>query len=162
VQLPEAIATGLELGVQSLEEAVLALVIRDHGTAEIRQATRLLKDAGFKVAYHLMPNLPGATPAGDLESARRLFADAAYQPDAMKVYPCVVVESADLYQWWREGRYRPYDDETLTELLIQIKQLVPPHVRIERIIRDIPSTSIRAGSQITNLREEVQRRMRAP
>ncbi|HEX9779619.1 MAG TPA: tRNA uridine(34) 5-carboxymethylaminomethyl modification radical SAM/GNAT enzyme Elp3 [bacterium] len=153
--------TRVELGVQTLDEAVLALTVRDHGTAEVRTATRLLKDAAFKVAYHLMPNLPGATPDGDLASMRRLFDDPAYQPDAIKIYPCVVIESAELYQWWRDGRHRPYDDETLIELLAAMKALAPPHVRIERVIRDIPSTSIRAGCAVTNLREEVHRRMRA-
>jgi len=73
----------------------------------------------------------------------------------------VVIETAELYGWWLEGRHVPYDDETLVELLIRMKQLVPPTVRIERVIRDIPSTSIRAGSRITNLREELHRRMRA-
>lgn len=153
--------TRVEMGVQSLEESVLALNVRDHGTEEIRVATQRLKDAAFKVAYHLMPNLPGATPRSDFETAREVFEDAAYQPDTLKLYPCVVVESAELYQWWKEGKYQPYDDETLIDLLIQIKQRVPPHIRIERIIRDIPSTSIQAGCCVTNLRETVQRRMRA-
>ncbi|MBI2174092.1 MAG: tRNA uridine(34) 5-carboxymethylaminomethyl modification radical SAM/GNAT enzyme Elp3, partial [Candidatus Omnitrophica bacterium] len=152
--------TRVELGVQSLEEAVLHRIVRDHTTAEIRTATRLLKDAGFKVAYHLMPNLPGATPQSDLESARMLFSDPAYRPDALKLYPCVVIESAELYGWWKSGHYVPYDDETLIELLMDIKQLVPPYVRIERVIRDIPSPSILAGCVLTNLREEVIRRMR--
>ena len=160
LRLRELGVTRVELGVQSLDEDVLKLIVRDHGTAEVRHATQLLKDAGFKVAYHLMPNLPGATPQSDLETARTLFADSAYQPDTLKLYPCVVIETAELYQWWKDGRYIPYDDETLIELLIQIKQLVPPYVRIERVIRDIPSTSIQAGCLITNLREEVQRRMR--
>jgi elongator complex protein 3 len=160
-RLRELGVTRVELGVQTLEESVLGLIVRDHGTAEVRQATQLLKDAGFKVAYHLMPNLPGATPESDLESARKLFEDPGYRPDAMKLYPCVVIETAELYQWWKAGRYTPYDDETLVELLIHIKQLVPPYVRIERVIRDIPSTSIRAGCLVTNLREEVHRRMRA-
>jgi elongator complex protein 3 len=159
-RLRELGVTRVELGVQTLEEEVLALIVRDHGTAEVRRATRLLKDAGFKVAYHLMPNLPGATPASDLESARALFEEADYRPDALKLYPCVVIESAELHGWWQAGRHRPYDDETLIELLIGIKRLVPPSVRIERVIRDIPSTSIRAGCLATNLREAVQRRMR--
>ncbi len=152
--------TRVELGVQTLEEDVLARIVRDHGTAEVRDATTLLKDAGIKVAYHLMPNLPGATPASDLDTARRVFDDPAYRPDTLKLYPCVVVETAELFQWWRQGRHIPYDEETLVELLIRIKQLVPPYVRIERVIRDIPSTSIQAGCVITNLREEAQRRMR--
>jgi elongator complex protein 3 len=160
-RLRELGVTRVELGVQTLDESVLKLTARDHGTAEVRQATKLLKDAGFKVAYHLMPNLPGATPQSDLDSARALFADPAYQPDTVKLYPCVVTETAELSQWWRDGRYSPYDDETLIELLIQIKQLVPAHVRIERVIRDIPSTSIMAGCAVTNLREALTRRMQA-
>ncbi len=152
--------TRVELGVQTLEESVLALTVRDHGTAEVRQATRLLKNAGFKVAYHLMPNLPGATPHSDLESARTMFTDPAYCPDAVKLYPCVVIATAELYQWWQDGRYQPYDDATLLELLAEIKQLTPPYVRLERIIRDIPSTSIVAGCRVTNLREAVACRLR--
>ena len=159
-RLRELGVTRVELGVQTLEERVLERIVRDHGAAEVRRATHLLKDAGFKVAYHVMPNLPGATPESDLESLRTLFEDPAYRPDTMKLYPCVVIETAELFQWWKEGRYQPYDDETLIELLIRMKQLVPPYVRIERVIRDIPSTSIQAGCQVTNLREEVARRMR--
>ncbi len=153
--------TRVELGVQILNDRILALIVRDHGTAEIRQATALLRDAGFKIAYHLMPNLPGAAPEDDLESFRLLFDDPAYRPDTLKIYPCVVIESAELFDWWRQGRHHPYDEETLVELLIQLKRLVPPYVRIERVIRDIPSTSIHAGCKVTNLREEVQRRMHA-
>ena len=152
--------TRVELGVQTLEESVLERIVRDHGTAEVRQATAELKDAGFKVAYHLMPNLPGATPESDLESLRTLFDDPAYRPDAIKLYPCVVIESAELFHWWIDGRYHSYDDETLVELLLRMKQYVPSYVRIERVIRDIPSTSIQSGCLTTNLREEVQRRMR--
>lgn len=160
-RLRELGVTRVELGVQSLDEQVLQLIVRDHGTAEVAAATRLLKDAGFKVAYHLMPNLPGASVQSDLESAQQLFFNPNYQPDTMKLYPCVVIETAELFDWWKKGRYIPYDDETLLNLLVAIKQLVPAYVRIERVIRDIPSTSISAGCTITNLREAVQQRMQA-
>lgn len=152
--------TRVELGIQILNDRVLDLIVRDHGTDAIRQATRLLKEAGLKVAHHIMPNLPGATPEDDLRAFEELFDNPAYRPDTLKLYPCVVVKSAELYDWWRQGRYQPYDDETLVELLIAMKQRVPPYVRIERVIRDIPATSIEAGCRLTNLREEAQRRMR--
>lgn len=159
-RLRELGVTRVELGVQSLDDRVLEMIVRDHGTAAIRDATRQLRDAGFKVAYHLMPNLPGATPEDDLATFRALFDDPAYRPDAMKIYPCVVTETAELHTWWQQGRYRPYDDDQLVELLIQLKAMVPPYVRIERVIRDIPSVSIVAGCLFINLREEVHRRMR--
>ena len=78
----------------------------------------------------------------------------------MKIYPCVVIESAELYRWWQEGRHQPYDEETLIELLATVKAMVPPYVRIERVIRDIPSNSIAAGCTTTNLRETVLQRLR--
>jgi elongator complex protein 3 len=160
-RLRELGVTRVELGVQTLNDRILELIVRDHTTEAIRRATTLLRDAAFKVAYHLMPNLPGASPEDDLRTFYALFEDPAYRPDTLKIYPCVVVETAALYQWWQQGRYQPYDDETLVELLIQLKVLVPPYVRIERVIRDIPSISIQAGCKITNLREEVHKRMRA-
>jgi len=159
-RLRELGVTRVELGVQTLNDDILTLIVRDHGTAEVRRATAKLRDAGFKVAYHLMPNLPGATPEDDLATFRALFDDPAYRPDALKLYPCMVIKTAELYTWWQEGRYQPYDDETLVELLMQLKQLVPPYVRIERVIRDIPAVSIEAGSTVSNLREEVHRRLR--
>ena len=108
-----------------------------------------------------MPNLPGASPEDDLETCRQVFADPAYRPDTLKLYPCVVIESAELFTWWRQGRYQPYDDETLVELVMQLKSLIPPYVRIERVIRDIPATSIQAGSKLSNLRETALARMQA-
>ena len=160
-RLRELSITRVELGVQIVNDRILELIVRDHTTAAIRHATQRLREAGFKIAYHIMPNLPGATPDDDRDAFDALFEDPAYRPDTLKIYPCVVIETAELFQWWQDGRYQPYDDETLVELLIQLKQRVPPYVRIERVIRDIPSTSIRAGCMITNLREDVTRRMRA-
>lgn len=152
--------TRVELGVQSLYDDVLRLVRRGHRVADTATATQLLKDAGFKVCYHMMPNLPGSDPERDVEMFRRLFSDPRFFPDMLKIYPCVVVREAELYEWWRDGRYTPYDDETLAELLVRIKQEVPPFVRINRVIRDIPATSIVAGSRRSDMRREVHRRMR--
>jgi len=159
-RLRELGVTRVELGVQSLSDRVLDLTVRDHGTRAIREATAQLRDAGFKVAYHLMPNLPGASPDDDIATFRELFENPAYRPDAMKIYPCVVTKTAEIYEWWQQGRYQPYDDDTLTELLVALKTLVPPYVRIERVIRDIPSPSIEAGCKFINLRETVHRRLR--
>lgn len=158
-RLRELGVTRVELGIQSLDPNVLKTILRDHDLETIQNATRLLKDSGFKVAYHLMPNLPGATPDSDVSSMRTLFEHESYQPDTMKLYPCVVIETAELHEWWKTGRFHPYDDETLTDVLIRMKTLVPPYVRIERVIRDIPSHSIKGGCTITNLRETVLKKM---
>ncbi|MFA6603472.1 MAG: tRNA uridine(34) 5-carboxymethylaminomethyl modification radical SAM/GNAT enzyme Elp3 [Patescibacteria group bacterium] len=159
VRLRELGCTRVELGVQSVNDRLLLRVQRGHDAAAVIRATRLLKDAGYKTDFHLMPQLPGATPASDLRDLRTIFSDPGYRPDMIKVYPCVVLESAALYQEWKRGAYVPYSDRKLLELLIEFKTGVPPYCRISRLIRDIPSTSIKAGNPVTNLRQDIARIM---
>lgn len=147
--------TRVELGVQSLDDAVLKASVRDHDVACVRAATRRLKDASFKVAYHMMPNSPGADIKSDIQSLRRLYEDSDFRPDGLKIYPCVVVKSAPLYSLWEKGAYRSYTDEELIALLVEVKKFVPRYTRLERVIRDVPAPSVESGCAVSNLRERV-------
>lgn len=152
-------ATRVELGVQTLDDDVLRLVERGHGVEAVVDATRLLKEHGFKVHYHLMPGLPGMTPERDLQAFWRVFKEPEFKPDGLKLYPTVVVAGTRLEGWHKEGRYQPYDDATMTALVGQMKATVPPYVRISRVLRDIPSQFITAGMK-TSLRGPVRQWMR--
>ena len=146
----------VEIGVQSIYDDVLKLNQRKHGAREIVGATKLLKDAGFKVLYQMMPNLPGSSPSRDLKMFRTLFADSRFQPDLLKIYPCALIKASPLYKWWEAGRYKPYTEKQLINLVKSIKKIIPYYVRIQRIARDIPSHSIVAGpAKISNLRQMV-------
>lgn len=147
--------TKVELGVQHLDDGVLNKNRRGTTQAQIISATRQLKNAGFKIVYHMMPNLLGSDPQKDLAAFYKLFADEAYQPDMLKIYPCVVLQSAGLHDIWKSGEYKPYSAEELKGLLLSVKKIVPPYVRIMRVIRDIPAEYIMAGSKITNLRQDL-------
>ena len=152
--------TKIEIGVQSLSDKILKLNNRGHGVSETIQATKLLKDAGFKINYHLMPNLPGSNLKIDKEMFKRIFKDENFQPDMLKIYPCMVTKGAKIYQWHKQKKYKPYSDKILINLLAEIKKDIPCYVRIVRVIRDIPATSIVAGSKISNLREIVAKEMK--
>lgn len=151
--------TKVEMGVQTLDDSILQLNRRGHNVKNIIKATQLLKDAGLKVGYHMMPNLFGSTPTKDLAVFKKLFADENFRPDYLKIYPCVVTKGSPLYKAWRDGKYKPYSDKVLLKLLINIKKYIPAYTRIIRLIRDIPSTSILAGNKISNLREMVKEEM---
>ncbi|MCK5123049.1 MAG: tRNA uridine(34) 5-carboxymethylaminomethyl modification radical SAM/GNAT enzyme Elp3 [Candidatus Pacebacteria bacterium] len=151
-------ATRVELGVQSIYDDVLKLNKRGHSVAATIKATRLLKEAGFKINYHLMPNLPGSSCKRDLEMFKELFSNPDFQPDMLKIYPCVVVKNAPIYKWLKTGKYKPYLDQELIELLAEIKKIIPYYVRITRLIRDIPSTSIVAGNKVSNLRQVLKKK----
>jgi len=151
-------ATRVELGVQTLDDAVYQMVERGHTVAEVVRATRLLKRYGFKVYYHWMPGLPGTTPEYDLALAKLLFSDPAYCPDGLKLYPTMVVEGSQLEEWYRAGNYTPYPDHVMLGLMADIKAIVPGYVRIARVLRDIPARFIVAGLR-DSIRDKVQEYM---
>jgi elongator complex protein 3 len=115
-------------------------------------ATKLLKDAGFKVCYQMMPNLPGSDLKKDKEMFKELFLNPDFQPDFLKIYPCSLLKEAPLYQWFKKGKYQPYKEKELIELLKSIKKKIPIYCRVQRIIRDIPASRIVFGpTKISNL-----------
>ena len=150
--------TRVELGVQTTDDVILKLNKRGNTDQATIDATKMLRDHGFKVTYHLMPGLPGATPKKDFEMFQGLFTNSNYQPDQIKFYPTVVTKGSLLYRWWKDGKYKPYTDKQLQDLIIKCKEFIPSYVRIIRLIRDIPGESIIAGNLITNLRQIMQDR----
>jgi elongator complex protein 3 len=150
--------TRVELGVQMLDDDIYRLVHRGHEIAHVVTTTKLLRDYGFKVHYHWMPGLPGSTPENDLVLSRLLFEDSRFRPDGLKIYPTMVVSGTELEKWFQEGRYQPYDNEVMIGLIADIKALVPPYVRISRVLRDIPSSYIVGGLK-DSLRDLVRERM---
>lgn len=151
--------TKLQIGVQSLDDQILELNRRGHSADEARQAFALARAAGFKLVAHWMPNLLGATPASDRQDFLRLWEEGGLDPDELKIYPCQLLRSAPLYAYWQRGEYLPYSEETLLDLLADIKTQVPRYCRINRVIRDIPSPNVVAGNRNTSLRQDVAREM---
>ncbi|MCL0094787.1 tRNA uridine(34) 5-carboxymethylaminomethyl modification radical SAM/GNAT enzyme Elp3, partial [Dehalococcoidales bacterium] len=137
--------TRVELGVQTLDDEIYRLVRRGHKVEDVINATTRLREHGFKVHYHWMPGLPGSTPEKDLALAGRLFNDASFKPDGLKLYPTMVIVGTELEKWYREGRYQPYDVTTMVNLLVKIKSMLPRYVRTSRVLRDIPAKFIVAG-----------------
>jgi elongator complex protein 3 len=152
--------TKVQLGAQSLDDRILELNKRGHTAQETLDAVALLRAGGFKIVLHWMPNLLGATPSSDREDFTRLWGHGAYCPDEIKIYPCQLLEGTQLYQYWQRGDYQPYTEGVLLDLIADIKTQVPRYCRINRIIRDIPSTYVVAGNKNTSLRQDVQREMR--
>jgi len=153
-RLREFGVTRVELGIQSIYDDVLKLNRRGHGVKEIIQATRLLKDAGFKICYQMMPNLPGSDLKRDEKMFKEIFTNPDFQPDLLKIYPCALLKEAPLYRVWKKMNYKPYSEKELTSLIAAIKKGIPYYCRIQRIIRDFPSNKIaEGGAKVSNLRQ---------
>ena len=150
-------ATRVELGVQSLDDQVLAKVKRGHGVKETIDATKNCKDAFLKVGYHIMPGLY-STPDNDEQTMKRLFEDERLRPDMLKIYPTLVIPGTELHQLWQKGEFEPYDEEQAAQAIARMKKHVPEYCRIMRVDRDIPTHQIAAGVMKTNLRELVEKK----
>jgi len=151
--------TRVELGVQNIDNDIYTLVNREHTVQDVIEATRILKDAGLKVAYHLMPGLPGSNFNRDVEAFKTIFTSSRFKPDMIKIYPCLVLKGTKTYEWWKKGEYQPYTTEEAAKLIAELKKSVPPWVRIMRVQRDIPAQLIEAGVKHSNLRQLVLQRL---
>lgn len=152
--------TRVELGVQAPDDEIYRLVRRGHTVEDVVEATKTLKDLGFKVGYHLMPGLPGSSPIKDLEMYRMLWRDERFRPDMVKIYPTLILPGTELHELWKKGEYAPYPDDVLVKLLAEWLTLTPSYVRIQRIQREIPPSEVEAGTRIGNLRERVEEYLR--
>jgi ELP3 family radical SAM enzyme/protein acetyltransferase len=137
-RLREYGCTRVQLGLQHTDDAILKKINRGCTNADASRAIRLLKDACFKVDIHLMPNLPGASPAADAAMFDAVLEDPALQVDQWKIYPCEIVPWTVIERWHKDGKHAPYDDAALEEVLVAAKARVKPWVRLNRVRRDIP------------------------
>ena len=145
--------TKVEVGVQTTYERINREMHRGHGVQASIDANRRLRDAGFKVGFHMMPGQPGMSEAMCLEDFRRIFEREEWKPDYLKIYPTLVVRDTLTYDMWRRGEYEPLDNDEAAKLVAEIKSMVPRYTRLQRVQRDIPADHIDAGVWKSNLRQ---------
>ncbi len=148
--------TRVELGVQSVYDDALAKIKRGHTVADNKKAIRILKDFGFKLNFHMMLGLPDVSAQDDVMALRELFVDEDYQPDMLKLYPCMVLAGTALEKDFREGLFTPLTTEQAAEIIVQSIPFIPPYCRIMRVQRDIPTYRTLGGVSRTNLRQYVE------
>jgi elongator complex protein 3 len=152
-------ATRVELGIQTVYDDILNLINRGHTVSDSIFATRIAKDSGFKVCYHIMPGLPGSNEVKDINLFHTIFDNSDFKPDMIKIYPTLTIKETKLYDLWKEKGYEPLTTKKAIKLISNIKSFIPEYVRIQRIQRDVPSNYIDAGVNKTNLRQYVEDEM---
>jgi ELP3 family radical SAM enzyme/protein acetyltransferase len=177
--LRELNVTRVQLGVQHIDDDILKIIKRNCYVKDTIKATNLLKNNGYKVDWHLMPDLPGSSFEKDFQMINDIFGVKNYskhthnhskyqlehpelQPDQLKIYPCTTVDWTEIKDWYEEGYYKPYSDneEVLKDLIVHIKRSVFPWIRLNRIVRDIPNMYILGGNENINLRQHVLKEMK--
>ena len=153
--------TKVELGVQHVDDTILAYNRRGCTVADTVAANTSLRDAGMKVGFHVMPNLPGSTLGMDMKMFDILFSDPRFMPDFLKIYPTLVTPGSEIENHWKQGLYSPYSEEEMIDLVAYAKSRIPEYTRLQRIQRDIPAKLIVAGSRHSNFRQPAQNRLKA-
>lgn len=157
--------TRVEIGVQHTDDSLLKKVGRGHGVKHSRRAVKLLKDYGFKVEIHIMADLPGATPEGDMACYKEVLLGQDLIPDYMKDYPCLDVDFTKIKEWKAEGKWKPYaeanDAADLKRVLVYRQSITPHWVRVNRVQRDFREAKdgqlgFTSGSIKTNLAQIVK------
>jgi elongator complex protein 3 len=151
--------TKVEVGVQTTYERINREMGRGHGVQASIDANRRLRDAGFKVGFHMMPGQPGMSKEMCLEDFRRLFERPEWRPDYLKIYPTLVVEGTAVYDSWHRGEFEPLGNDEAAELVAEIKSMIPRYTRLQRVQRDIPADFIEGGVWKSNLRQLARQRM---
>ena len=169
--------TRIQLGIQHIDNDVLDKIKRQCTTQETIKAIRMLKDCGYKIDGHWMPNLPGSSINKDDEMlnnqllgviSKKYHDSKQYhhyeeyqlrnpdlQLDQWKVYPCTIVPFTDIEKWYKEGHYIRYSQESMTNMLLKMKTLMFPWIRINRIIRDIPYDYVYTTEYNSNMRQDL-------
>ena len=152
-------ATRIEIGVQCLQDRVYKIVNRGHDLNDVIDSFQIAKDAGYKIVAHMMPGLPTMSPADDIKDFQTLFEDSRFKPDMLKIYPSLILKDTPLYDEYQDGKYIPYSDDDMLNVLTEVKKMVPKWMRIMRVQREITPMEIIAGPKMGNLRQIVHKNL---
>jgi len=103
--------TRVQLGIQHTDNHILKKINRGCTHEKNVIGIKLLKDAGFKVDIHLMPDLPDSSPEKDLRMFEQVLNSPELQADQWKIYPCQTLEYTKIKEWYEAGEYKPYYEQ---------------------------------------------------
>ncbi len=152
--------TRVELGVQILDDEVYKKVNRGHTINDVVQATQRLKNAGFKIGYHVMPGIPFSNLKKDLEKFKLIFKDERFKPDQLKIYPCQIVETSKLAEIYKKINYKPYTDQQIKFLIKKMFKVIPRYCRVMRIMREIPKEKMKLEAASTSMRGDLHKELK--
>ncbi|MGA2130490.1 MAG: tRNA uridine(34) 5-carboxymethylaminomethyl modification radical SAM/GNAT enzyme Elp3 [Candidatus Pacearchaeota archaeon] len=153
-------ATRVEIGVQMPDDELYRKTNRGHSVQDVINATRNLKNAGFKLGYHIMPGLPGSNPKKDITLFKKIFSDSSFRPDQLKIYPCQVVQDSPLAKIYKLINYKPYTEKQTKEILTKMMTIIPEYCRVMRMIREFPKEKMVEGLTKLDLRKDVEEELR--
>lgn len=121
----------VELGVQSLNDAVLQQSERNMTVKVIKEASIRLKKSGLKLGHQLMMGLPGDTETLWQET---VLGSIALGPDTVRLYPTQVLKGTQLATLYTSGKYQPLDlDQVIQQAAFAMRAFAKANVTIIKV-----------------------------
>ena len=152
--------TRVEIGVQMPDDELYRKTNRGHTVQDVVDATKNLKNAGFKLGYHMMPGLPGSNREKDIELFRLIFSDQRFRPDQLKLYPCQVVDDSPLGKTYKLIGFKPYSHEETKDILAEMMEMIPDYCRVMRMMREFPKEKLIEGLEKLDIRKDIEEEFR--
>ena len=149
-------ATRVEIGVQMPDDELYRKTNRGHKVKDVIEATENLKNAGFKLGYHVMPGLPYSNPEKDISLFSKIFDDEHFRPDQIKIYPCQVIEDSPLAKTHKIIGFKPYDENQTKEIIEKMMRIIPEYCRVMRVMREFPKEKLVEGLEKLDLRKDIE------
>lgn len=152
--------TRVEIGVQMPDDYLYEKTNRGHTIKDVVDATKRLKDSGFKVGYHIMPGLPYSSTENDKEKFKLIFEDQRFRPDQLKIYPCQIVESSPLAKIHKKIGYNPHTNLEIKDFVKWMMKQIPEYCRVMRMMREIPKEKmVQSNIASTSMRGDITKEL---
>lgn len=129
--LKDSGVTAVELGCQSMRDAVLQKNFRGHTAQDVENACHLIRAFGFSLGLQMMLGLYGDDSAGAIETAQKVV---ALRPDTVRIYPTLVLKGTRLYRLMQQGKYQPMQLEQAVALTARLLEIFESsNIRVIRV-----------------------------
>lgn len=125
----------LELGLQSMDDAILERINRGHTLDDYLNAVKRIAGRGIEVCTHLIYGFPGETRAGFLKTAE-LLADLPIH--SLKIHQLQAVEGTVLAEMFFRGEFTPIGHGEYVATVCDFLERISPNIAIQRLYGSAP------------------------
>ena len=152
----------LEYGLQSANDATLALINRGHDFHCFKKTVQATAHRGIKICAHVILGLPNETKEDMLHTAQTI---ADLEIDGVKLHLLYVIKGTRLETFYRMGKYRCLEQQEYVDLVCDFLERIPPSMIIQRLTGDAhpeellaPQWSLKKSETLAQIRSTLEKR----
>jgi radical SAM protein (TIGR01212 family) len=125
----------LEVGLQSIDDRILASINRGHTLAEYLRGVERAANRGIEICTHLIYGFPGETREGFLKTAGLI---SSLPVDSLKLHQLHAVKGTRLAEMYQEGTFVPVTHSEYVAAICDFLERIPPRIAIQRLYGSAP------------------------